>query len=45
MNLAADDAKLDRVNRAIEAQKRYIRRGSHRPSGIFKRFCHIFGQA
>ena len=25
MNLAADDAKLDRVNRAIEAQKRFIR--------------------
>ena len=25
MNLAADDAKLERVNRAIEAQKRFIR--------------------
>ena len=25
MNFAADDAKLDRVNRAIEAQKRFIR--------------------
>ncbi len=25
MNFAVDDAKLDRVNRAIEAQKRFIR--------------------
>lgn len=25
MNIAADVAKLDRVNRAIEAQKRFIR--------------------
>ena len=25
MNFAADEAKLDRVNRAIEAQKRFIR--------------------
>lgn len=25
MNIAVDDAKLDRVNRAIEAQKRFIR--------------------
>ena len=25
MNTAVDDAKLDRVNRAIEAQKRFIR--------------------